>query len=326
MFGLIPRSVWSRTVKTDDRGRIEVQHNSILLERVLDTPTPPDSDHQHAPSLGGGAKFALIETGTGDKLDDKSREIFSLEHRDISVALTEVGQRPEDIGAVVVTHLHFDHAGGLTRLARPDESPDWFGPAGGMAGHRPDHGVKLTFPYAVIFAQKQEWDDALANKSVMTRTYLRDHILPLQERIFLVDSPPPFAPDFIPGRDDLPFASLPYRETFLPGLPGVSVFRVPGHTWGQQAVKFTDDRGRTVVFTPDVLPTVHHVGAAYSLGYDVEPYTSMISRHWFLHEAAMRDWLLVLDHEPGNPCQHVVPNNKGWFDLVPETDVRGDIG
>jgi hypothetical protein len=34
----------------------------------------------------------------------------------------------------------------------------------------------------------------------------------------------------------------------------------------------------------------------------------------------------VLDHEPGNPCQRVVANKKGWFDLVPETDVRGDLG
>jgi glyoxylase-like metal-dependent hydrolase (beta-lactamase superfamily II) len=326
MFGLIPRTVWSRSVSTDDRGRIAVQHNSILLERVPDEGQTEVFDHVHAPSLGGGAKFAVIEVGTGNKLDDKSRDIFGLENRDITHALAEVGRRPEDIGAVVVTHLHFDHAGGLTRLPVEGETPDWFGPAGGMAGARPDHGVKLTFPYAVVFSQRREWEDAILNRSVMTRTYFKDHLDPVKERLFLVDSPPPFAADFLPNRDEMPFSSLPYRETFLPGLPGVSVFRVPGHTWGQQAIRFTDDRGRTVVFTPDVMPTVHHLGAAYNLGYDVEPYTSMISRHWFLHEAASREWLLVLDHEPGNPCQRVVANKKGWFDLVPETDVRGDLG
>ncbi|MFZ4573703.1 MAG: MBL fold metallo-hydrolase [Phycisphaerales bacterium] len=325
MFGLIPRTVWSRAAAPDDRGRVAVQHNAILLERI-DAPGAEDPGaHEHAPSLGGGSRFALIEVGTGDKLDDKSRDIFSLEQRDISAALAEVGRRPEDIGAVVVSHLHFDHAGGLTRLCRDGEAPDWTGPAGSMAGSRPDHGVKLTFPYAVVFSQRQEWEDALANRSVMTRTYFKDHLEPIRDRIFLVDSPPPFAPDYIPGRDDVPFSSILYRETFLPGLPGVSVFRVPGHTWGQQAVKFTDEMDRTVVFTPDVLPTVNHVGAAYSLGYDVEPYTSMISRRWFLSEAASRDWLLVLDHEPGNPCQHAVANSKGWFDLVPETNVRGDL-
>jgi hypothetical protein len=111
-------------------------------------------------------------------------------------------------------------------------------------------------------------------------------------------------------------APVALRET--PIAPGISVFLTPGHNWGQQAVKFTDTAGRTVVFTPDVMPTVNHVGAAYSLGYDVEPYTSMVTRRWLLEEAARGDWLLVLDHEPGNPCVRVRENGKGWFELVPE--------
>ena len=57
----------------------------------------------------------------------------------------------------------------------------------------------------------------------------------------------------------------------------------------------------TIVFTPDVLPTVNHVGAAYNMAYDVEPYISTVTRHWFLEAAVEQDWLLVLDHEPGNP-------------------------
>jgi len=65
------------------------------------------------------------------------------------------------------------------------------------------------------------------------------------------------------------------------------------------------------------MPTVHHVGAAYSLGYDVEPYTSMVTRHWFLSAAADEGWLLVLDHEPGNPLQHVARTDRGWFELRP---------
>jgi len=320
MFGLIPRTVWSRSVTPDDRGRIPVHHNCLLLERIADAPPAPhDDDIAHpAPSVGGGSRFALIETGTGDKLDAKSRDLFSMDDDTILTALAAAGRAPADIGAVVVSHLHFDHAGGLTRLAQPGESPDWTGPASGMAGSRPDHAVKLTFPYAVIFTQKREWDDAVANRSVMTRTYFKDHIEPIRDRIFALDSIPPFAPDYTPARNELPFSSLPYRQTPLPGLPGVFAFLTPGHTWGQQAVKFTDDKGRTVVFTPDVLPTIHHVGHAYSLAYDVEPYTSAVSRNWFLHEAATNDWLLVLDHEPGNPCQRVRINSKGWYDLVPE--------
>jgi len=297
MFGLVPRVVWSRAVTPDDRGRIEVQHNCLLLER----------------SGGGpGPKLVLIETGSGDKLDAKSRDIFSLEKRSITDALHEADCKPEDIGAVAVTHLHFDHAGGLTRLARPGEKPDVI--AQGSAGQ--DHGVKLTFPNATVYAQEREWDDALANRSVMTRTYFRDHLEPIRERLEPVESPLPFPAGVVVERDEPPESPLSARETEI--APGISVFLTPGHTWGQQAIKFTDIHGQTVVFTPDVMPTVNHVGAAYSLGYDVEPYTSMVTRRWFLEEAAAGNWLLVLDHEPGNPVQRVRGNGKGWFELLAE--------
>jgi len=81
---------------------------------------------------------------------------------------------------------------------------------------------------------------------------------------------------------------------------------------------FVDHRDRTVVFTPDILPTIMHVGAAYNMAYDVEPYTSTVSRHWFLESAVQEDWLLAIVHEPGNPCQRVKRDGKGWFRLESE--------
>ena len=46
----------------------------------------------------------------------------------------------------------------------------------------------------------------------------------------------------------------------------------------------------------------------------------MITKRWFLAEAAERDWLLILDHEPGNPCMRVRPDGKGWYVLVPSAE------
>ena len=126
-----------------------------------------------------------------------------------------------------------------------------------------------------------------------------------------------------PGKDEAPPTPLVSRK--LEVFPGISVFRVPGHTWGQQAVCFNDDRGRTVVFTPDVLPTINHVGAAYNMAYDVEPYISTNTRRWFLEEAVKGDWLLVLDHEPGNPCCRVKRDGKGWYELVAEEEIGSGI-
>jgi glyoxylase-like metal-dependent hydrolase (beta-lactamase superfamily II) len=325
MFGLIPRTVWSRTAPVDDRGRIEVQHNCLLLER--------DGD-------GPGPKIVLLEAGTGDKLDAASRDLFALQDRTVVDALREVNCDPRDVGAAITTHLHFDHAGGLTMLAKPGEKADWHGPASGMAGARPDHGVRFAFPNATLVAQRREWDDAMAGRSVMTRTYFADHLHPfapahaspravaaahdaVRERLILVDSPRPFPTGVTPDRDELPRTTVEQRCTPVPGVPGVRVMLCPGHTWGQQAMLFEDTLGRTVVFTPDVMPTAWHVGAAYSLAYDVEPYTSMVTKRWLLTAAAERDWLLVLDHEAGNPCRRVRPTARGWFDLVEDQAGQG---
>ncbi len=290
MFGLIPRVVWSRSVPTDEQGRMDVHHNCLLLERATDVPQGVDAP-----------KLILLECGTGNKLDAKMASVFALEPRWVYDALHELNCSPADIERVVVTHLHFDHAGGLTRRPLAGES-------GGA------HHAVASFPNATIHVQAREWSDAIANRSVMTKTYYKDHLEPIAERVVKVDSPRPFVAGAMVERDADPAVPLDLRQTEV--APGVRVFLVPGHTWGQQAMSFRDPDGRTVVFTPDVMPTAAHLGSAYSLAYDVEPYTSMVSKRWFLGEAARRHWTLVLDHEPGNPVRMVESDDKGWFRLV----------
>ncbi|MEL7238919.1 MAG: MBL fold metallo-hydrolase [Planctomycetota bacterium] len=275
MFGVVPKVLWEKVAPPDERNRITLTHNCLLLK-------PED-----------GGPPVLIETGSGDKFDAKMKAIFGLGERSIVTALTEAGQNATAIATVVATHLHFDHAGGLTRLPLDSETPDW------TAG---DESTCLTFPNAKVVVQRQEWEDAVANRSVMTRTYLPSHLDPIREQLELVDTPLPSD------------AELPTTEV----RPGIEVFRVPGHTWGQQAVKFADTDGRTVVFVPDVIPTVHHVGDAYSMSYDVEPYTNMLTRKRLLADALERDWTLVLDHEPNTPVVKVTKDDRGKYQLVPQ--------
>jgi len=296
MFGVVPKALWGRNVQSDAQGRITLGHNCLLLEAV--------------DAKSAGFRRAVIEVGSGDplKYDEKFRQIFGLGDEWIMTALRDAGTSCEEIDHVIVTHLHFDHAGGLTRRARTGELADWISPAG--------LGIKLTFPKATLWADSREWDDAIANRSVMTRTYLREHLEPIRERLSFIESPPPFAPGHLPQRDELPTTPVIDRQTEF--LPGLLAFNVPGHTWGQQAISFTDDRGQTVVFVPDLIPTAHHVGSAYNMAYDVEPFMSTVSRHWFLKEASAGNWVLVLDHEPGHAVFRARADGKGWYELVAE--------
>jgi glyoxylase-like metal-dependent hydrolase (beta-lactamase superfamily II) len=301
MFGVIPRTIWTRSIRPDDRNRVALQHNCLLLEGI-----------ERDASLGR-TRRVLIETGTGDKLPPKLRDIFGIGDRSVEPAVTEAGIEPGAIDDVVVSHLHFDHAGGLTRLCRARETPDWIA-SPGRGPTMESQAVRLTFPRATVHVQREEWEDALANRAVMTRTYYRDHLEPIAGRVRTWDSPRPFPAGHRAGRNDMPATGVASRLTEV--VPGIRVLSVPGHTWGQQGVMFEDETGCTVVFTPDVMPTVHHVGAAYNLGYDVEPYTSMLTRHWLLEEAVRGEWLLVLDHEPGEPRQRVERDGSGWYRLT----------
>jgi glyoxylase-like metal-dependent hydrolase (beta-lactamase superfamily II) len=249
MFGVVPKAIWSRLSPPDDANRIALQTNCLLLT---------SGDHR-----------VLIETGCGDKWSDKSRRIFGIEERTVVDALREVDTMPDDIDDVIVTHLHFDHAGGLTQLDNEREAVPVFG-------------------RAAVHVQGREWEDALANRSTMTGTYLRTHLDPIADRVQLLD-----------GESEI--------------LPGIRSLPMPGHTWGQQAVLVDTDQG-VVCFPGDVCPTRHHVGAPYSMGYDMLPFENMQSKRLLLARAAEESWTVVLDHEPAHPVFRV-HRSGDWFDF-----------
>jgi len=96
-FGVVPRALWSRLVETDERGRIRCRLNLLLIE--------------------AGGKRILVETGTGVRMTDKDRDIKGVEGGDPAAALRAVGEAPDSIDFVVVSHLHYDHAGGMVDAA-----------------------------------------------------------------------------------------------------------------------------------------------------------------------------------------------------------------
>jgi glyoxylase-like metal-dependent hydrolase (beta-lactamase superfamily II) len=96
-FGVVPRPLWTRMVEADERGRILCRLNLLLVE--------------------ASGKRVLVETGTGVRMTDKDRDIKGVEGGDPAAALRAVGVDPASIDFVVVSHLHYDHAGGMVDAA-----------------------------------------------------------------------------------------------------------------------------------------------------------------------------------------------------------------
>ncbi|MCP4894453.1 MAG: MBL fold metallo-hydrolase, partial [Actinomycetales bacterium] len=94
MFGIIPKAMWSGWTTPDEENRIGLSTNCLLLEN--------------------GTRRVLVETGCGDKWTERERANYGLESRTVMDALLEQDVDPDSIDTVITTHLHFDHAGGLT--------------------------------------------------------------------------------------------------------------------------------------------------------------------------------------------------------------------
>src|SRR5690348_6628508 len=98
MFGVVPKTLWQKKMPPDEGNRCSFRCNSLLVR--------------------AHGKTILIETGNGTKWEDKLRDIYAIESGDpLAASLRAQGVTPEQIDVVINTHLHFDHAGGGTRLA-----------------------------------------------------------------------------------------------------------------------------------------------------------------------------------------------------------------
>lgn len=95
MFGIVPKALWARRMPADSRNRITMHMRALLIE--------------------GLGRVVLIDNGAGDKYDTRFRDIFALEGCMLNNALAQAGFQGTDVTDVILTHLHFDHAGGSTR-------------------------------------------------------------------------------------------------------------------------------------------------------------------------------------------------------------------
>ncbi len=122
MFGVVPKALWEKKLPADARNRVRLGLNCLLVRT--------------------GTENVLIETGIGDKFEPKYADIYGVEKTTtLPTELAKRGLAPEDIGAVMNTHLHFDHCGWNVR--------------------REGAKVVATFSHARYYIQHGEWEHAL---------------------------------------------------------------------------------------------------------------------------------------------------------------------
>ena len=142
MFGVVPKTLWEKKAPADERNRIRLAANSLLVRAA--------------------GKTILVETGNGTKWDPKLRNIYGIQEGDpLRDSLARVGVAAEKIDTVINTHLHFDHAGGNTRMVDGHDVP--------------------TFPNAQYVVQRAELEHAMNPTERDHASYFADRVVPVSE-------------------------------------------------------------------------------------------------------------------------------------------------
>ncbi|MGH2623786.1 MAG: MBL fold metallo-hydrolase [Sphingobacterium sp.] len=142
MFGVVPKAIWQKTNPADERNLCDWATRLLLIE--------------------DGNRLTLVDTGIGDKQDDKFFRHYYMHGDDtIDSSLKKLGFHRNDITDVILTHLHFDHCGGA--IIR--------------------QGDKLTpaFKNAKFWTNKEHWDWAIQPNPREKASFLTENIVPIEE-------------------------------------------------------------------------------------------------------------------------------------------------
>src|SRR5262245_59031471 len=260
MFGVVPRTLWEKVKPPDGENRIRMGTNCVLVSR--------------------GSDLLLIDTGIGDKNDERFRRIYGIDPTGVRLpeSIRRAGFALEDVTHVLLSHLHFDHCGWNTRED---------------AG-RPGRCVP-TFPRARYWLERGEVEHARHPNERDRASY----------------DPRNWEPLFEAGAVEL------FDDQAEP-IPGVRAVKAPGHNRDMCIVLLEGGvGGEKAVFWADLVPTTAHVPFPWIMSYDLYPLTTLESKKRWLPRAAEEGWLGIFEHDADQPLGKVVEEAPGRYKAEP---------
>jgi glyoxylase-like metal-dependent hydrolase (beta-lactamase superfamily II) len=244
MFGNAPRPVWERWIAPDERNRIPLACRAMLIE---------ERD-------GSTVRRILFETGIGAFFAPKLRERFGVEESEhvLLRSLAEAGTSHEEIDVVVLSHLHFDHAGGLLTAYEEGRPPS------------------LLFPRARFVVGARAWERAC-------RPHARDKAS--------------FIPELVPLLQASGRLEVVEGETSAALGPDYRLHTSDGHTPGLILAEVPSDEG-PVVFAADLIPGRPWVHLPITMGYDRSPELLIDEKQRLLSDLVARRGRLFFTHDP----------------------------
>ncbi|GAB4223163.1 MAG: MBL fold metallo-hydrolase [Acidobacteriota bacterium] len=259
MFGNCPRALWERWIAPDDRHRIPLACRGLLVDE--------------------GDRLVLFETGVGAFFEPELRDRYGVvEDRHVLLdSLAAHGLSHEDVQVVVLSHLHFDHAGGLLTPYRDGAQPE------------------LLFPRARFVVGRRAWERARAPH-------------PRDRASFI-----PELPELLERSGRLEIVDGERAESLGPGY---RFFVSDGHTPGMLVSEIDTGRG-PLVFAADLIPGRPWTHLPITMGYDRFAERVIDEKRELLDDLHARRGALFFTHDATTPFARPARDERGRFQAVP---------
>ena len=260
MFGNAPRALWEKWIPPDEKNRIPLACRCLLVRDA--------------------GRLVLLETGIGAFFEPALRERYGVveDQHVLLESLAADGVRPEDVDVIVLSHLHFDHAGGA------------------LARHEPGAPLRLVFPRATFVVGAEAWRRALSPH-------------PRDRASFI-----PGLSDLLMASGRLEIVEGDRSATLGEGYR----FRLSaGHTPGLLLTEIEMPAG-PVVFVADLIPGRAWVHLPITIGYDRYPELLIDEKAALLGDLEQRGGRLFFTHDPSVALGKVARDERGRYHTVDE--------
>jgi glyoxylase-like metal-dependent hydrolase (beta-lactamase superfamily II) len=257
MFGNCPRPVWEKWIAADEKHRIKLACRCLLIQET-------------------SGRNVLLETGIGTFFEPKLRERFGVEgaEHQLLTSLAEIGLSPRDINVVVLSHMHFDHAGGA------------------LTGFAPGVDPSLVFPKASYVVGAEAWARAL-------KPHSRDRASFIPELQGLIQKA---------GRLEVVTGSA---STTLGA--SYTFYISNGHTPGLMLTRFEGASEGAITFMGDLVPGAPWVHLPITMGYDRFPELLIDEKEHVLSAIAKEGGTAFFTHDPQFSHAKITRDEKGKF-------------
>jgi len=267
MFGNAPKAMWEAWIKPDDKNRIPLACRCLIVR--------------------DNGKTILIETGIGAFFDPRLRERYGVVESShvLLDSLAAVGIQPDDVDVVVLSHLHFDHAGGVLTEYEQHAQP------------------QLVFPRAIYVVGAEAWQRAVAPHARDKASFI------------------PGLTNLLASTGRLELAASEHASALGAGF---RFHRSSGHTPGLLLTEI-DMPGGPVLFAADLIPGRPWVHLPITMGYDRFPELLVDEKNTLLSDLVARHGRLFFTHDPEIALSRVAKNDKGKFHTIDDVAVLSDL-